>query len=307
MSTTIQEPTLLFFRSRPEGWATSAYVASSLQSLESSFLLIALGRYPHALLVCASAIESCLQSARIGSKEKDGLGVLLAKAKKTSEVVNGFSDDLLVLLRETRNRIVHRGFSPKDDSESASLYIDVALPFLVLCYKEFHTFDLIDGLLLEYAQQIAVATEVHRLAKAARENHSETPEEMDMSYCFRGLSHLIRWNFKENFSAGWEIDALIHAEETGGKFKRTFETTQELKQLFEVPWSFDCPICWDFGSVVAEIDSDMMDEKQIVTKRMACTNCGLAVHRDEPYLSGVLLHKQIADSSAQILREYGII
>lgn len=80
---TIQEPTLLFFRHRPEGWQTNTLIASSMQSLESSFFLIALGRYPHALAVCASAIESGLQAANIDAKDRDGFQHLVKKAKKS--------------------------------------------------------------------------------------------------------------------------------------------------------------------------------------------------------------------------------
>lgn len=306
MSTTIQEPTLLFFRHRPEGWATSAYIASSLQSLESSFLLISLGRYPHALLVCASAIESCLQAARIGPKEKDGLQELVKKARKVSMVVAGFPIDLLDRLREKRNEIVHRGFSPKDDSESASLYLDVALPFLGLCYKELHAFDLMDGLLMEYSRQIDGAQKVHGLAKAERNGYGQVQREVDMSYCLKGFSHLLRWSIKGSFSAEWEIDALVHAEETSGKYERTAKIIQELEELFEASWTYDCPICQDTDCAVAEIDPEMMGEKKVVTRRMACANCGLVVLSDESHLSEVLLHDQIADSREKILREYGI-
>lgn len=48
-----EEPTLLFFRHRPDGLATKLPIASSMQSLETNFFLIALYRYPHALATCA--------------------------------------------------------------------------------------------------------------------------------------------------------------------------------------------------------------------------------------------------------------
>jgi hypothetical protein len=205
-SMTIQEPTLLFFRHRPDGWATEPSVASSLQSVESSFFLIALRRYPHALSVCASAIESTLQAASIGAKESDGFQKLVKKAKKSSEAVSRFSDESLEHFRDTRNRITHHGFSPRDDSDSVSLYLAVGLPFLSLCYREFHKFDLMDGLLMEYAWHISVAQKVLALAKA-------TTQDTDISYCLHSFSHLIRLGFKESFSTGWEIDALVRADE----------------------------------------------------------------------------------------------
>ncbi len=296
---TIQEPSLLFFRKKPDGWLTSASIASSMQSLETSFFLIALGCYPHALLVCASAIESAMQAADIGAKERDNLQDLINKAKKLSKAVDGFGDESLDHFRETRNRITHRGFSSQDDSVATNLYLEVGLPFLSLCYREFHAFDLMDGLLMEYAKHINAAQNVHALAKNLLD--------LDMSYCLNSFGHLIRWCFKNRFSAGWEISALFHAEEIGEKFAKTYAEKKQLEALFETPWSFDCPVCDDVDCVVAELDPNAMDMKEVSPMRMACTNCGFVVSKSQPYLSQVLLQKQVAEKKARVLNTYGVV
>jgi len=110
MKTTGREPTLLFFRERPHGWSASASIAGSLQSIETSFFLTALGRHPHALLVCTSAIESCLQAASIGAKERDGLQGLIKKAGSASVEIQNFPAAFLDRLREARNRSPWSGF-----------------------------------------------------------------------------------------------------------------------------------------------------------------------------------------------------
>ena len=156
MPTAAQEPTLLFFKESPSEWQASAELASSLQSVETSFFLTALGRHPHALSVIASAIESCLQAGGIGAKN-DGLQERIKKAKHAVHAIKVFPDEDLERLRDVRNRIVHRGFSPKDDSESVSIYISIALPLLQLCYESLHSFDFMGGLLNEYAEHIAAA------------------------------------------------------------------------------------------------------------------------------------------------------
>jgi hypothetical protein len=269
-----------------------------MQSLESSFFLIALGRYPHALSVCASAIESSLQAADINAKENDGFQVLVKKAKSKSKAVVAFGDESLELFRNTRNRFTHRAFIPQDDSESISLYLEVGLPFLSLCYREFHEFDLMDGLLMEYVEHINAAQKVRALAK--------TLPDLDISYCINSFGHLIRWCFKRNFSAGWDINALVHSEETGGKFEKMYAEKQELERLFNVPYSFDCPVCDDIESVVAELDSAALDVREVKPLRMACPSCGFVVSNSQPYLSQVLLEKQVLKSQARILKEYGI-
>jgi hypothetical protein len=292
------EPTLLFFRRRPEEWKMNASIASSMQSLESSFFLIALDRYPHALSVCASAIESVMQAADIGAKEKDGLQDLIKKAKKYSQAIREFEDKPLEDFRLTRNRFTHRGFSPDDDSEAVSLYLEVGLPFLSLCYRELHSFDIMDGLLAEYVEHIRAAQRVLALAKGIKN--------IELSYCLHSFGHLIRWCFKRNFSAGWEIDVLVHAEEIGGKFERAYAKKQEVERLFEAPWSFDCPVCGDLGSAMTELDSVKLDDRDVIPKRMACTNCGFVVSGAYPFLSQVLLEEQVAKSKSQILKDYGI-
>ena len=295
---TIQEPTLLFLRHRPEGWGANSSIASSMQSLESSFFLIALGRYPHALSVCASAIESCLQAADIDAKERDGFQNLVKKAKRRSPAIESFGEESLDLFRETRNRITHRGFSPQDDSESVGLYLEMGLPFLSLCYREFHAFNLMGGLLVEYVDHINVAQKVCALAKA-------TPS-LDISYSLNSFSHLVRWCFKRNFSAGWAIDSLVHSEEVGGKFEHMYAEKQELERLFGVSYSFDCPVCGDIESVVAELDAGALNLKEVKPVRMACSNCGFVVSNSQPHLSQVLLEKQVAGLREKILKEYGV-
>ena len=298
MPTAAQEPTLLFFRKSPNEWQASAELASSLQSVETSFFLTALGRHPHALSVIASAIESCLQAGGIGAKN-DGLQERIKKAKHVVRAIQVFPDEDLERLRNVRNRIVHRGFSPKDDSESVSIYISIALPLLQLCYENLHSFDFMGGLLNEYAEHIAAAQKVHAIVR-------ETPD-LDLTYCLRAFSHRIRWGFKENFSSSWEIGELIRAEETGTKFERTYEQRKRLKALFDAAWNFRCPTCDEFDSAVGELDTDRMDRHEIVVNRLACTNCGFVVYQDQPYLSQVLLERQVIEAAPEILKEYGIV
>lgn len=269
-----------------------------MQSLESSFFLIALDRFPHALSVCASAIEGSLQASDISAKEKDGFQELVKKAKKRSQAIADFGDDSLNRFRELRNRITHRGFSPLDDSESASLYLEVGLPFLILCYREFHGFDLMDGLLQEYAEHLRAAQRVHTVWKAS--------PEIDQSYCFRSFSHLVRWVFKRNFSSEWEIGALVRSEEVGVKFERTYAERERIEREFRASWALECPICDEYEGAIAELDADSISRKEIRLGRMACTNCGFVVHGRRSDLGQVLLEKQISEARAAILRDFGI-
>jgi len=81
---------------------------------------------------------------------------------------------------------------------------------------------------------------------------------------------------------------------------------QELERLFDVPYSFDCPVCDDIDSVVAELDSAALDLREVRPICMACSSCGFLVSNTQPYLSQVLLEKQVLKSRARILKEFGI-
>jgi hypothetical protein len=106
----------VFFRSPPKDLASRPPLASSLQSLESSFLFLALGRYPHALVACASAIESAMKAAfAMGPEDRDNLARLIDQARSGYRGLQLFPKSELDDFRNTRNRIVHFGFSPQDD------------------------------------------------------------------------------------------------------------------------------------------------------------------------------------------------
>ena len=169
------------------------------------------------------------------------------------------------------------------------------MPFLSLCYRELHTFDLLGGLLTEYVEHIHAAQRVHALAKGL--------PNIDMSYCLHSFAHLIRWCFRRNFSTAWEIDTLTHADQIGGKFERTYAGKNELERLFEVAWSFDCPVCDSFDAVVSELDTAKLVDRDVVPKRMACTDCEFVVSRSQPFLSQILLEGQVAKAKSQILKE----
>src|SRR5438132_10799554 len=110
------EPVLLLFRNTPARSQNDDQLISSLQTLETSFFLIALGRYPHALITCASSIEAAIQASNVRGKRKGGLAFALAKGRRFSPTISSFPDPLMKRFREFRNRITHSGFEAKDAS-----------------------------------------------------------------------------------------------------------------------------------------------------------------------------------------------
>ena len=151
MNEQAEEPRFHLFRLPPADLRARPPLASSMQSFESSLFLVALRRYPHALTACVFAIESALKAAfNEPSARKDGLQELLTRARRQAATIAAFSIDDLDSMRDTRNRIVHSGFSPKADGLAATLLLRPAIPLLRACYDGLLSFSLDDALLQEY-------------------------------------------------------------------------------------------------------------------------------------------------------------
>lgn len=292
-----QEPTLYFFRTKPENMISFPPLASSLQSLESSFFLIALERYPHAHIACASAIESALK-AGLKKSPKDWGGLKQLTDQARSRGLRSSELEPLKNFRDLRNEMMHHGFSPKDNVKTAASLLEDGFRYLAECYKEFFNFDLYDGLLVEFAAQLAVAEEVYSKAK-------EIPE-LDLTYCFRAFGHLLRWSIKDSLMAHWEFQSALDADEWGGKFDACQELKDKLERRLDPPAFLDCPICDEPESLVCQLDDDKLDDGEISVKQAQCVNCGLTVPLSCPYLADVLCRKQIEEKREEILQDYGI-
>ena len=71
-------------------------------------------------------------------------------------------------------------------------------------------------------------------------------------------------------------------------------------------WSFDCPICDDYQTVVCEIEANKLELFEVIPLRVACTGCGFVVGDSQPFLSAILLEKQVEAEKPQILMAYGV-
>ena len=151
-----KKPELLFFRNTPDCLMSRPPLCSSLQNLESCFLMTALGRFPHALVAAASSAESAMKAAlNLPPEDRIHAKPLYAQARTNYPALLSFDDDDLETFRNTRNRIAHYGFSPHDDEATATLLLKTGLPFLIACNKEFFDFDLVDGLVVEFGEAAA--------------------------------------------------------------------------------------------------------------------------------------------------------
>jgi hypothetical protein len=302
------EPKLIFFRKKPKNWLNLPPLGSSLQNLETSFILVSLNRYPHALISCFAAIESALKAfLKIKPNQRPYLYFedLLNKAKQKVGSFN-VNDSSLKDLREKRNDIIHYGFSPQDDKKSVELLLDTGYLFIEDCYEKFFNFSLTGqngGLIVDLAYHYNVAKKIREKSKNKREHSSES--------CFVSLSHYIRWVVKDWFLSESDSSFLYKNAEEYNQQIEDFQN--ELKEqydykIFSSTWHFDCPICIcrNDDSFICELDeNELKNHREISFQRAYCVNCGFAVPNNCLYMTDELCKEQIDQQKEKILSEYG--
>jgi hypothetical protein len=209
-----------------------------------------------------------------------------------------FNEQDLKDFRYTRNRIMHYGFSPRDDEETATLLLKTGFPFLMACYREFFNFELLDDIAVEFGKHLRIALDVYQQAKG-------TPD-LRLSYCFLGFGHLIRWALRQSLMAHWEIDASVRWAENGASFDACAKMKSEIALQIGAAWSFDCPVCDAIDTFVCELDEDRLDDRIIALRRGMCASCGFLVPINCPYLVDALCRQQIPRKRDAILRDAGI-
>jgi transcription elongation factor Elf1 len=303
----INEPKLIFFRDKPNDLLTRPPLASSLQHLETSFLLITLSRYPHALVSCASAVESALKAAfSVGQKKPLNFESLLKRANEKFSPNAVFNQNDLDEFRRKRNEIVHYGFSPKDDEICAILLLKTGYRLIEHCYESFFNFPLkrkgeaYGGLRPDIDCQLDIATRVYLKAKNLKD--------LNLTYCFIAFTHEIRWGIQHWMLSDWQREILA-SENSGGdlawEYKHKQKESLSSKDL-DPAWHFNCPICGEIDSFVCELDDEELDRSRIALKRGVCVNCSLLIPMNCPFLLDELCVDQFENAHAKIMNEYGI-
>jgi len=311
-----------FFHTTPENADAHPPLVSSLQSLETCFSLTALERYPHALLLCASAIESAIRAKlQLPMEDKTKFWQLLEDVRSHSHNLRLFSDRNLEAFTKARNRIVHYGFSPKDDEESVRLLLQTALPFLKKCYQEFFDFylDWRDvrpgvanaeeltqseagkvGLSPLTADQLHVAFEVFSKAKEFRG--------LSLKYCLSTFAQYIGYTLRmrHRISDSEHPDAHFGTFSLGIARERMEEAVQAIWQIpLDACIEFDCTVCGGPKTLVARCDERSMKNSIVSLQAAMCVKCGLSIPKGRLFLADAFLKNQLSARKDEILQKYG--
>jgi hypothetical protein len=291
---------LHLFRRHPSPFDAGA--ATSLQGFETTLFLIALKRFPHALASCVFAIEAV---ARRSAPSKVRLRDLLPESPDRAILTPGLRPHEISELRVARNRIVHAGFAKADESISAALLLRTGIPLLEHYFNSLYGFDIMDGLLREFAYHLGVAKTVyHRIAAA---ENDDDPESQDLTYCFRSFGHLLNERIRLAETPDWMHAASTRADEIGTRWESVKKFKDSAERAFACPYEFDCPVCCEVHSVVADLESSGLERGFVIPFRLVCADCEFVVSPQHLFLAEELLRDQATEKRPEILKGYGFL
>jgi hypothetical protein len=319
MKTSIESLGLSFFRTVPEGAESLPPLLSSLQSLETCFYMIALGRYPAALIACASAWESLLRAHyRIPAQDEVRFSELLEWFRKERSRFSNVGAEQVREFREARNRMIHAGFSPKDDGYSVQLLLSIGFPYLFDLHREgFDVYfdwrhaqpgakdflELMDNpkadrcvLIPDFADSLidAIAT-----WSRYREDSALVLSPLHLLPFRQRVIDGLAPSFRSRSES-----AAINATYTG-KFDKAYtailDSKESLLSYFSEAWDFECPFCsGESDPFIGEFDDEAMDQGQLRLRRGACASCGNSAPAGAAPLINYWLRAQLKEKEDQI-------
>lgn len=283
-------------------------LASSLQSFETCLILIALERFPSALGACATAIESAIKANLNTPPESEiRLWQLIQDIRQISSNLRLFDQSKLDDLRETRNRVTHYGYTPKDDEVCAVQLLKTGLPFLEECYRELFSFELTSR--SGGAGKSALESKLARQYSLCRELYLRARELKGISYryCFSPLAYYIRLVLKRLTMPVAEANMLEIDAEAGVKYEHEEREKRRIqKQLKGEVEEFDCPICDGQSTMLAQFDDAELLNKRISVRWCYCVSCGMLVREGERYLADHLLRIPV-EVRTSMMKEFGLL
>ena len=320
MNTPADKPTLHFFRATPPDMLKNPPLASSLQSLETTFFLLSLERYPSALVSCVSAWESAIKAKLKIPPDDDRVSIarLLGTIRESSAGLRQFDRANLDSLRQTRNRIVHYGFSPHDDQECGRLLVETGLPFLTALYRELFAFHLnwrdtrpgvrdftqltsqeaaCTGLVPYFSDQIHIVNSMYAL--------NRDREDFDVLFCFTAFAHFLRLKMKESYASSADNMVAVRAASIGFRYEAENDEKRNISdRLGGVTWEFDCPMCNSARSVVSGLNEDALDKGATEISWGICVSCQLVMPKAAYHLANLVLHRELSEQTSEILKHF---
>jgi hypothetical protein len=297
-----QYPVYNFINNLPEDLMDHHPLAASLQTFETSLMLLSLCRIPAALVMCGSAIES-VQKAILQTEESEDIkaGALFKMVKGHYGKKRSDWDDLWIPYNKffrKRNGVIHFGYTPESTDDCARHLLGAGFPILSNLYEALFDIHLTKNSrsqkALFFVPNLATIWDAtKRIYKAAIDNNEP--------YVAHTLLPLCKY-----------ISFFMHDDGDDGSnnygeysYNKSRMLREKLESDFTYAHEFKCPICeWD--EFIVSLSHDGLDNEVIVIDEGSCAHCDFVVNYEQRLLLDILMEGQVKEKSAALLNGYGI-
>lgn len=278
------------------------HLGSSLQKFDSALFSLGFGRYPDALLFCVNAIEGLLlynygkpsRSDITEAKLHGQLQYLMHRASEEFEIAIERFDGI----RTLRNRIVHKGYSDKDDLESFKYLTLDAMPIYMRIYEKITSEDFISHRFIPYPYQ-SLGTHLEKTLVLCKKSPI-----INSALIFQ---YTMRYALRDNFIGPALRDFMIKQHENSHLDNYIHHWTDSDSTFSNWNhWQFlvSCPCCYE-GDL--ECDLDFTKKGKILLSHVICFWCGLNfTEKDAPHLGETFLSGLVEKHKDEIIKEYGL-
>lgn len=264
-------------------------------------MLVALERYPHAVQMCCSAIESALKAAlKISPESRRGFIPLFEEAREKYGQFTTLKKTTVEEFKNLRNCIEHQGYIPKDDKESATQLLKTGYVLMMDIYRALFKTHLTgaDGILIvKIGNQLDLALRVYREKYAADPNSEKAT-------CLHAFAHSVRYLLQANFISSIDFEEIENDNFT--RFNKKIASKENLYGIFHEYCELNCPICGSVGDLVAKVDSEKLNSREVCIEKAFCVNCNFVLSASAKYLANEVCKDEIQKNKMKILKGYGI-
>ena len=275
------------------------HLGSSLQKFDSALLSLGFQRYPDALLFCVNAIEGLLlyhygkPSKKECNEAKQGqLQYLMHRASEEFEIaISSFN-----AIRKLRNRLVHEGYSNKDDLESFRHLTLHAIPIYMRIYEKITNEDFILHRFIPPPYQL-YGTYLKKTLDLCKKSPI-----INSALIFQ---YYIKSNFLESFLGPGLWSFFVDNYENHNLDDYMHEwTDQDFSDWNHWQFIASCPSCID-GNL--ECNLNFEKEGKILLAHVVCFWCGLNfTEKNAPYLAETFLSGCVEKHKEEISKEFDL-
>ena len=277
-------------------------LAASLQTFETSLMLLSLRRIPAALVMIGSAIES-VQKAILQTEESEEIkaGALFKMIKGHYGKKRDDWDELWTPYNnffKTRNSVIHYGYTPESTDICARQLLGAGFPILSNLYEALFDIHLTkkttDTKTLFFFTKLERFWEdtnkIYQLALAKKEDY--------VAYALLPLMDYTRYLMHDDGDDGSSTYSLYEYEK-GSRVKEVLE------KRYTYPHEFECPIC-GMDSFVAGLDEEDLEDNIITIEEGECALCEFSVNSKQRLVLDVIMEDELKKKSPELRKGYGI-